>query len=168
MMTTERRTPPAPQRMRALQRANAVRLARAELKRRIAHGHLSAAEVVLELPAEATTWPVGELLMSQRRWGSNRSRKLLSGLQISEMRHLGMLTERQRRLLATQLGASAVHELPLRVYVDRNGVGAREQEEPRRENGNGYARADDQYRFKHEVASVVEPPCLPVVAVDVA
>jgi hypothetical protein len=168
MMTTERHSAPAPQRMRALERANAVRLARAELKRRIAHGHLSAAEVILQLPAEATTWPVGELLMSQRRWGSNRTRKLLSGLQISEMRHLGMLTERQRRVLAAQLGATAIHELPLNGYVDRYRVGSREQEEPHGEPGHSHSGADDQYRFQHEVARVVEPPRFPVGAVDVA
>jgi hypothetical protein len=168
MMTTEPRSAPAPQRMRALERANAVRLARADLKRRIAHGHLSAADVILELPAEATTWPVGELLMSQRRWGSNRTRKLLSGLQISEMRHLGMLTERQRRLLAAQLGPPAIHELPLNGYVDGYRVSSREQEEPHREAGHCYAGADDQYRFEHEVTRVVEPPRLAVGAVDVA
>ncbi len=104
---------PAPQRMRALERANAVRLARAELKRQIAHGRLSAGDVILELPSEAMSWSVGELLMSQRRWGSNRARKLLSGLQISENRHLGMLTERQRRLLASQLGTHAEREFEL-------------------------------------------------------
>ncbi len=38
-----------PQCMRALQRANEVRLARAELKRRIAEGRVSAAEVILQL-----------------------------------------------------------------------------------------------------------------------
>lgn len=154
-MTTDRRRTSDPQRMRALERANAVRLARAELKRRIAHGHLSAAEVILELPAEAWTWPVGELLMSQRRWGSNRTRKLLSGLQISEMRHLGKLTERQRRVLAMQLGVGTVHELPLQRYVDGNGVGSRQQEEPDRESSNGYAGAHHEHGFEHEVAGVV-------------
>lgn len=113
MLTPELERGPAPQRMRALERANAVRLARAQLKRQIAHGGLSAAEVLLELPSEAMSWPVGELLMSQRRWGSNRTRKLLSGLQISENRHLGALTERQRRLLAAQLGTRAPRELEL-------------------------------------------------------
>lgn len=106
-ITPELRRAPEPQRMRALERANAVRLARAELKRRIADGHVTAAEVVLELPSEAVSWPVGELLMSQRRWGSNRTRKLLSGLQISETRHLGALTERQRHVLAAHLGSVA-------------------------------------------------------------
>lgn len=94
-----------PQRLRALERANEIRLARAELKRRIAEGDISAAEVILEPPCAALSWEIGELLMSQRRWGSNRTRKLLSGLQISETRHLGMLTERQRRLLADRLAS---------------------------------------------------------------
>jgi hypothetical protein len=99
MMTLE------PQRMRALERANEVRLARARLKRQIADGRTSAADVVLDLPPEAANWSVRELLMSQRRWGSIRSRKLLTELQISEMRPIGALTERQRRLLAAQLAA---------------------------------------------------------------
>jgi hypothetical protein len=113
MLTPDLEKAPAPQRMRALERANAVRLARAQLKRQIAHGRLSAADVLLQLPSEAMSWPVGELLMSQRRWGCNRTRKLLSGLQISENRHLGALTERQRRLLAVQLGAQVATDLEL-------------------------------------------------------
>ena len=94
-----------PQRMRALERANEVRLARARLKRQIADGHTSAARVILDLPPEARNWSVRELLMSQRRWGSIRSRKLLAELQISELRPIGALTDRQRRLLAGQLAA---------------------------------------------------------------
>jgi hypothetical protein len=94
---------PEPQRMRALERANEIRLARARLKREIAHGHISAAYVILELPSEARNWSVGELLMSQRRWGSTRARKLLVSLHISEKRRIGELTDRQRRVLAAQL-----------------------------------------------------------------
>jgi hypothetical protein len=100
-----------PQRMQALERANAVRLKRAELKRKIADGHLSAADVILDLPWEAMSWPVGELLTSQRRWGSIRAHKLLAGLHISEMRPVGALTERQRRVVATRLGDNASQEL---------------------------------------------------------
>jgi hypothetical protein len=92
-----------PQRMRALERANEVRLKRAELKRQIADGYLSAADIILDLPDEATNWSVGELLKSQRRWGSIRSHKLLVGLHISEKRPIGELTLRQRRLLAERL-----------------------------------------------------------------
>jgi hypothetical protein len=97
------RMTPGPQRLRALERANQVRLARAELKRRIADGDISAADVILTCPPEATSWPVGELLMSQRRWGVNRCRRFLGRNQISEIKEIGTLTNRQRQLLATQL-----------------------------------------------------------------
>ena len=63
--------------LQALQRANAVRLARAELKRRVADGEVSAAEVILRSPWEAESMTVSDLLTSQRRWGSTRCRKFL-------------------------------------------------------------------------------------------
>jgi hypothetical protein len=94
-----------PQRLRALERANEIRLARAELKRRIADGDISAAEVILSPPCAAVSWAVGELLMSQRRWGSTRCRKFLLRNQISETKPIGALTDRQRRLLADQLSS---------------------------------------------------------------
>lgn len=100
----------APQRLQALERANEIRLARAELKRRIAFGAISAAEVIMEPPSEATSWAIGDLLLSQRRWGNTRCRKFLMRNQISETKQVGALTDRQRRLLAHQLCASAARE----------------------------------------------------------
>jgi hypothetical protein len=97
---------PEPQRLRALERANEIRLARAGLKRRIAIGETSAAEVILSCPAEAISWPVGELLLSQRRWGSTRCRKFLFRNQVVETKPIGALTDRQRRVLASALQAS--------------------------------------------------------------
>ncbi len=105
----------APQRMRALGRANEVRLARAELKRRIADGHVSAAEVILAPPREACSWAVGDLLTSQRRWGNTRCRKFLQRNQISETKPLGELTERQRRVLANQLGLRQAPECEMLI-----------------------------------------------------
>jgi hypothetical protein len=102
---------PAPQRLRALERANAVRLARAELKRRIADGEAAAAEVILEPPEEALSWAIGELLMSQRRWGTTRCRKFLGRHHITETKTLGALTDRQRRLLADELESCANRSL---------------------------------------------------------
>ncbi len=99
---TVRRTA-EPQRLRALERANEIRLARAGLKRSIALGEVSAAQVLIACPAEASSWPVSELLMSQRRWGSTRCRKFLSRNQIVETKPVGKLTDRQRRLLAEGL-----------------------------------------------------------------
>lgn len=96
-----------PQRLRALERANEVRLARAELKRRIADGEISAAQVILDPPQEACSWPIADLLMTQRRWGVTRCRKFLLHHQVSETKPLGSLTQRQRRLLASELSGAA-------------------------------------------------------------
>jgi len=96
-----------PQRLRALERANQVRLARANLKRKIAGGEVPAASIILEAPWEASSWSVGDLLMSQRRWGSTRCQKFLRSLEISETKQIGTLTERQRLALATHLDARA-------------------------------------------------------------
>ncbi|PZS09415.1 MAG: hypothetical protein DLM64_10565 [Solirubrobacterales bacterium] len=94
---------PEPQRLRALERANEVRLARAEMKRRIADGVVSAADVILDCPQAVSSWSVADLLMSQRGWGTTRCRKFLSRNDVSEIKRVGSLTERQRRLLAAQL-----------------------------------------------------------------
>ena len=110
-MTETAIMPREPQRLRALERANEIRLARAELKRRIADGDVSAAEVILDPPCAAISWTLGDLLMSQRHWGVTRCRKFLLRNQISETKPVGALTERQRRLLADQLmSCRAAHQ----------------------------------------------------------
>jgi hypothetical protein len=98
--------PAGPQYMRALERANEVRLARAELKRRVAFGKIDVAQVILYCPWEAQSMAVGELLMSQRRWGQIRCRKVLSQIPISEKKAIGSMTDRQCRTLATMLTAT--------------------------------------------------------------
>lgn len=108
-------TTPGPQHLRALERANRVRLARAELKRRIADGELTAAEVLLTSPWEADSMAIGDLLMSQRRWGSTRCRKFLAIFRIVETKRVGSLTERQRMAMAAQLDAHATIEHGVRL-----------------------------------------------------
>jgi hypothetical protein len=103
-MHAEARMSPGPQHLRALQRANAVRLARADLKRRVAEGDVSAAEVILSSPWEAESMTVSDLLTSQKRWGSTRCRKFLQCVLIPENKTIGSMTERQRRALAQMLG----------------------------------------------------------------
>jgi hypothetical protein len=111
-MNAEARTSPGPQHLQALERANAVRLARAELKRKVADGGVSAAEVILRSPWEAESMSVSDLLTSQRRWGSTRCRKFLQCVPMAENKTIGSMTDRQRRalaqLLATGDGAAAV------------------------------------------------------------
>jgi hypothetical protein len=106
-MNAEARIAPAPQHMLALQRANEVRLARAELKRRIGKGDISVAEVVVSSPWEAESMTIADLLMSQRRWGVTRCRKLLQYVPMSETKTVGSMTDRQRHALADLLEAGA-------------------------------------------------------------
>jgi hypothetical protein len=103
MNATATIAPAGPQHMRALERANKVRLARAELKRSVAGGEIGVAEVILDCPWEAHSMAVADLLMSQRRWGQTRCRKFLAQIPMSERKTIGSMTERQRRTLAEML-----------------------------------------------------------------
>jgi hypothetical protein len=96
-------TAPAAQHMRALAQANRVRLARAELKKQVAEGEASVAEVVLECPWEAESMTISDLLMSQHRWGRTRCRRFLTAIPMSETKTIGTMTERQRNELARLL-----------------------------------------------------------------
>jgi hypothetical protein len=102
----------APQHMRALERANLVRLARAELKREIARGDRDPSQVIEECPWETESMTLAELLTSQRRWGRTRARKFLMPLSLNENKQLGTLTSRQRRLLSTELASRASEGRP--------------------------------------------------------
>jgi hypothetical protein len=95
----------APQHMRALARANQVRLARAELKRKVAVQEIDAGDVILNCPWEAHSMAVADLLMSQRRWGQTRCRRFLAQIPMSEKKTVGSMTERQRQTLAAMLAA---------------------------------------------------------------
>lgn len=95
--------PAGPQYMRALERANKVRLARAELKRAVAIGEVDVADVILNCPWEAESMAVADLLMSQRRWGQTRCRKFLAQIPMSEKKTVGSMTDRQRNTLAAML-----------------------------------------------------------------
>lgn len=107
MNATATIAPAGPQYMRALERANEVRLARAELKRRVAMGEIDVAEVILDCPWEAHSMAVADLLMNQRRWGQTRCRKFLAQLPMSEKKTIGSMTDRQRHTLAAMLRSEA-------------------------------------------------------------
>jgi hypothetical protein len=103
MHATAALAPAPPQCLRALERANQVRVARAELKREVARGSTDVAAVILHCPSEACGMPIADLLMSQRRWGEIRCRRLLVDLVLSERKTVGSLTERQRGALVARL-----------------------------------------------------------------
>jgi hypothetical protein len=89
-----------PQHLRALSRANEIRLARSALKREVTKGTVSVGEVILECPWEAASMTIAELLTSQRRWGTTRCRKFLAAIGMPETKTLRSMTDRQRALLA--------------------------------------------------------------------
>jgi hypothetical protein len=117
------------QHLRALEYANRVRLARARLKRKIAAGELSAAEIILSCPWQAHTMKISDLLMAQKRWGRTRCRRLLMSHGVPENKEIGTLTERQRLALAAVLTAKA-------------GGAEREPEEPTRAHPPAAVRSE--------------------------
>jgi hypothetical protein len=108
-MPLVRPRPSAGQHMEALARANAIRLRRARLRREVAAGNRSLADVIADPPVEAKGATVGSALAWQYRWGSERVRRFLSDLQgrgvvfLSETRPLEALTQRERHHLAAEL-----------------------------------------------------------------
>jgi hypothetical protein len=92
--------------MRALARANRVRLARAELKRQVADGETTVGGIVLDCPWEAESMAIADLLMSQHRWGRTRCRRFLGSVAMSETKTIGSMTDRQRRALAVALSGA--------------------------------------------------------------
>jgi hypothetical protein len=98
----------APQHLRALDRANQVRLARAELKRDIAEGNRTVAEVITDCPWESESMTISDLLMSQHRWGRTRCRRFLASAGMLETKTIGSMTERQRGCLAARLNGEYI------------------------------------------------------------
>ncbi len=96
-------TAAGPQHLHALARANEIRLARAQTKRAIASGQRTVAEVLMTCPEEIARMEIGELLSCQRRWGGQRTRRLLASVPVVETKLVGALTERQRRAIADAL-----------------------------------------------------------------
>jgi hypothetical protein len=102
----------APQHLRALEHANRVRLARADLKRKVAAQQIGVADVILDCPWQAESMSISDLLISQRRWGRARCRRLLLSLGIPENKQIGTFTDRQRLALAAVMSAKTAASRP--------------------------------------------------------
>ncbi len=83
-----------------------------QMKREIAAGDLAAAEVILSCPWQAHSMSISDLLMSQKRWGRARCRRLLMSIGVPENKAVGTLTERQRVAMAATLSAKTPTVLP--------------------------------------------------------
>lgn len=100
---------PDSQHMRALKRANDVRLGIAAAKRRIRRGELTPDRFVDEEVLQPAR--VMDVLTAQHRWGRTRARKFLSGvpglMRSIESTKLSELTTRERRALRKALEEEA-------------------------------------------------------------
>jgi hypothetical protein len=106
MTTTGERKPSAPsQRLEALDRANAVRRERAELKRALRSGAVDIAELLIGPPGFLLSARLSQILLAAPGYGQVRVDRLLKRCRISPLKTIGGLSERQREELARALGA---------------------------------------------------------------
>jgi len=83
-------------RMEALQRANNVRVQRAQLKRDLKGGQVQIDEILLEPPEFVSTAKVFDMLMAVPKFGRVKAARLLNQCRISQSKTVGGLSERQR------------------------------------------------------------------------
>jgi hypothetical protein len=91
------------QRLRALAKANEVRVARAQLKRELAAGRIELARLVAEPPACVQTAKVRELLVAAPRVGPVGTDRVLARCRIAHAKTNDGLSERQRAELVELL-----------------------------------------------------------------
>jgi hypothetical protein len=97
-MNVQAREAPAASRRANLQKAQQSRVERAVIKSMITAGELTVPDAIRE-PCMASM-SVFDLLRCQHYWGPTHVKRVLSQLQISPLRTVRELTERQRELLA--------------------------------------------------------------------
>lgn len=91
------------QRTDALQRANAVRQWRADLKVRMHNGEITATAVLTEPPPSAATMKVQDLLLRIPQVGKVKANKILRDAGVSPSKTVAGISDRQRRVLLKAL-----------------------------------------------------------------
>jgi hypothetical protein len=86
------------QQMKALERANTVRFAAADVKREVLSGILPLRDAVFDERAQSVV--LRDLLMSQRFQGPLKVDRLLDTLNVNGYRRVSEITERQKWLVA--------------------------------------------------------------------
>jgi hypothetical protein len=87
------------QRLRALQQANEIRSARAQLKRDLASGRIELARILARPPEFAQTAKVLDLLLFVPKVGPAKAARMLAQCRIAHAKTLGGLSDRQRAAL---------------------------------------------------------------------
>jgi hypothetical protein len=91
------------QRMDALNRANRIRTARAQLKRDLKAGRASIHDLLLEPPEFVETAKVFDMLLAVPKYGRVKVNKVLQQCRISPSKTIGGLSQRQRTELVSML-----------------------------------------------------------------
>jgi len=89
--------------MEALQRANDVRVRRAQLKRDLKAGHESIETILLDPPEWVETAKVFDMLLAVPKYGRVKVNKILAQCRISPSKTIGGLSQRQRTELVQLL-----------------------------------------------------------------
>jgi hypothetical protein len=89
--------------MDALQRANAIRTRRAQLKRDLKAGRQSVHNLLLDPPQYVETAKVFDMLLAVPKYGRVKVNKVLTSCRISPSKTIGGLSERQRTELVAML-----------------------------------------------------------------
>jgi len=84
------------QRLDALERANKVRIQRAELKRDLKGGRISIDTLLLDPPTYVETAKVFDMLLAVPKYGRVKVNKVLTQCRISPSKTIGGLSQRQR------------------------------------------------------------------------
>jgi S13-like H2TH domain len=84
------------QRMEALQRANDIRVRRAQLKKDLKEGRVHIETILLQPPDYVSTAKVFDMLMAVPKFGRVKAARLLNQCRISQSKTVGGLSERQR------------------------------------------------------------------------
>jgi hypothetical protein len=82
--------------MEALQRANEIRVQRAELKRRLKDGSVSIRDILEAPPAYVLTAKVYDMLVAVPKLGRVKASRFLNQCRISQSKTVGGLSDRQR------------------------------------------------------------------------
>src|ERR671932_1624585 len=91
------------QRMDALQRANAIRTERAQLKRDLKAGRASIHDLLSQPPEYLETAKVFDILLAVPKYGRVKANKVLQTCRISPSKTIGGLSQRQRTELVSLL-----------------------------------------------------------------
>ena len=89
--------------MDALQRANAIRTRRAQLKRDLKAGRVSIHTLLSQPPEYVETAKVFDMLLAVPKYGRVKANKILQQCRISPSKTIGGLSQRQRTELVSML-----------------------------------------------------------------